>query len=145
MRSGVLNYKKREVVDLVVHNVAGATIGKGEPACFTTTAASLGANQVVSPAAGVVKLFAGVALKDIPDNKVGVVRAYGQVDSVKIYAHGTSVTTGAGVAIGPGGASAGFSSTGLVNAFGPVVALAAIGAAVNSPGGYAKGFVRALG
>ena len=57
---------------------------------------------------------------------------------------GTSVTNAVGIALGPGPASLGVNSTGALETFGPVIALEAIGAAINSPGGYARGFVRAM-
>jgi hypothetical protein len=134
----------QEHVDLVVTNVAGATITLGYATAYTTNANSLGAN-VVLPAAGQNRTFAGIALSNIPNNGVGKVRAYGAVNSVFVFATGTSVTTAIGEALGPGVVgSNGVNSTGLKDSFGPVLALEAVGAAVNSPGGYVKGFVRAL-
>lgn len=134
-----------DVIDVVVKNVAGATITLGYAASFTTTAASLNGANVVLPAASQIATFAGLATHNIPDNTLGKVRAYGYHSSVNIFACGTSVTNAVGIALGPGVAgSNGVNSTGLKDFFGPVIAMEAIGAAVNSPGGYAKGFVRAL-
>lgn len=145
MRIQRVNQDDPEVVDLIVTNAAGATITLGYAAAFTTTAASVDGVKVVLPAAANNLTFAGISLKDLPDNAWGPVRAYGLCNSVFVFACGTSVTVGAGVAMGPGVAgSGGVNSTGAVDTFGPVVSLQAIGAAINSPGGYAKGLVRAL-
>lgn len=132
-------------IDIVVKNVAGASITLGYAASYTTTAASLNGANVVLPAASQIATFAGIALQTIPDNTLGRVRAYGYVASTFIFATGTSVTAAVGIALGPGvAASNGVNSTGLKDFFGPVVGLAEIGAAINSPGGYAKTLVRAL-
>lgn len=134
-----------DVIDIVVKNVSGATATTGYAVAYTTTAASLNGANVVLPAASQIATFAGISLADIPDNGVDGVRAYGYVASTFIFAVGSSVTTAVANALGPGVAgSNGVNSTGLKDFFGPVVAMEAIGAAVNSPGGYAKGFVRAL-
>lgn len=136
---------KAEFVDVIVKNVAGASITLGYAASYTTTAASVNGANVVLPAAGQIQTFAGVAQQTIPDNGVGRVRAYGQAASTFIFATGTSVTNAVGIALGPGvAASNGVNSTGLKDLFAPVIALEAIGAAVNSPGGYARTLVRAL-
>lgn len=134
-----------DVIDLVVKNVAGATITNGYATSFTTTAASLNGANVVLPAASQIATFAGIALSNIPDNSVGKVRASGYVASTFIFATGTSVTNAIDIALGPGVAgSNGVNSTGLKDFLGPVVAMQAIGAAINSPGGYARCLVRAL-
>lgn len=134
-----------EEVDVNYENVQGATITNALPVALCTTTSSNDGNNAVLPAAANALTFIGVALGDTPNNGFGLARAYGFVNSVRIFAHGTSVTTAAGVAIGPAIATSnGFSSTGLVTAFGPLVSMEAIGAAVNSPGGYAKAFVRAM-
>src|SRR5688572_11664582 len=145
LRGNVLSSAPPDVIDVVVKNVAGATLTTGYAASFTTTAASLNGQNVVLPAAGQIQTFAGLSLKDLPDNGVGAVRAYGYVASTFIFACGTSVTNAVGIALGPGvAASNGVNSTGLKDLFAPVIALEAIGAAINSPGGYAKTLVRAL-
>ena len=134
-----------DAIDISVKNVAGATITTGYAAAYTTTAASLNGANVVLPAASQVASFAGIALKDIPDNSAGLLRASGYVASTFIFAAGTSVTNAVGIALGPGVAgSNGVNSTGLKDFLGPVIAMEAIGAAINSPGGYAKALVRAL-
>lgn len=133
-----------EAVDVVFTNVSASSVTLGYPVAITTTAASLDGQNGVLPAAANLFSFYGIALKNVPANGIGLARAFGYCASVAIYAHGTSVTTGAGVAIGPAAGSLGVSSTGNVFTFGPVIAMEAIGAAVNSTGGYAKGFVRAL-
>ena len=132
--------------DIVVTNAAGHTITAGLAVALTTTAASLGGNKAVLPAAGQVATFLGIAIKSIPDNGVsGRVRAYGVVDSVFIFATGTSGTNAIGIAVGPGVAgSNGVNSTGLKDNLGPVILMEAVGAAINSPGGYARALVRAL-
>lgn len=140
-----INKSDPPVADIVVTNAAGATITLGYAAAFTTTAASLGGNLVVLPAAGQNQTFAGIAVKNLPNVAWGRVRAYGYASSVFIFAVGSSVTNAVGIAVGPGVAgSNGVNSTGLKDFFGPVILMEAAGAAVNSPGGYAKGFVRAL-
>ena len=134
-----------DVIDLVVKNVAGATATTGYAVSYTTTAASLNGANVVLPAASQIATFVGLTLADIPDNGVDAVRASGYVGSGFIFAIGSSVTNAVGIALGPGVAgSNGVNSTGLKDFLGPVVALEAIGAAINSPGGYAKVLVRAL-
>ncbi len=133
-----------ETVDLGFTNVAGATITLGFPVSLTTTAASVDGKQAVLPATGQVKTFYGISLRNVPNNGYGLARAFGYCASVAIFATGTSGTTAVDVAMGPGAASLGVNSTGVVSIFGPVVSLEAIGAAINSPGGYAKGFVRTL-
>lgn len=147
MRLQRINRDDAEHVDLAITNSAGATITLGLGACFTTTANSNdGAQAVLSASPNNIRTFAGIALRDIPNTEAGVVRAFGFVNSVAIFATGTSGTVIAGDPLGPGvAASAGqLNSTGMTYAFGPVLAMEQIGAAINSPGGYAKGFVRAL-
>lgn len=154
MRIGILNgvvggqgsrQAVPETIDFLIHNVAGATITTGYAAALTTTAASLDGAQAVLPAASQIATFVGCAVENIPDNSPGLVRAFGYLASTFIFATGTSVTVGAGVAMGPGVAgSNGVNSTGLLTVLGPVISLAAIGAAINSPGGYAKCLIRAL-
>lgn len=135
-----------EFVDVAVRNVQGATITAGLPACFTNLAASCDGAQAVLPAAGVQRTFAGIAVKTIPNNGIGLVRAYGLLNSVAIFATGISATVAIDEVMGVGVAgSLGVNSTGLqARPGGFVVALEAVGAAINSPGGYVKGFVRAL-
>jgi hypothetical protein len=145
MKIQQINKNTPEHVDIVVTNAAGATITLGYAVALTTTAASVDGNKAVLPAASQIQTFVGIALDDIPDNEVGLVRAYGYAASTFIFAAGTSVTNAVGIALGPGVAgSNGVNSTGLKDLFAPVIALEAIGAAINSPGGYAKTFVRAL-
>jgi hypothetical protein len=128
----------------VCKNVAGATISGNSPVCFTTTAASNDGAGVVLPAAGNVFTFAGFADADITDTSIGLYQCYGFRNSVRIYAHGTSVTIAAGVVMGTAAASTGVSSTGSLDTYLPTVSMEAIGAAVTSPGGYAKAFIRLL-
>lgn len=140
-----INKNSPPKADVVVTNASGATVTLGYAAAYTTTAASLNGNNVVSPAAGQVATFAGIAVKNIPNTDIGRVRAYGYHDSVHIFATGTSGTNAVGIAVGPGVAgSLGVNSTGLKDNFGPVVLAEAVGAAINSPGGYARAIVRAL-
>lgn len=142
-----INRDDADHADVAVVNAAGATITLGLGACFTTTANSNdGVKAVLSASPNNIRTFAGIALQSIPNTEAGVVRAYGFVNSVAIFATGTSGTVIAGDPLGPGvAASAGqLNSTGLTYAFGPVIAMEQIGAAIQSPGGYAKGWVRAL-
>ena len=135
-----------EFIDMPIRNVAGATITLGLPANYTNTAASLDGAQATLPVSTALRTFAGIALKSIPNNGIGLVRAYGLVQSVAIFAHGASVTIPADVTMGVGVAgSLGVSSTGFVGVGGGyVISMEAAGALVNSAGGYIKGFVRAL-
>jgi hypothetical protein len=145
MRFKRLNREDPEYVDLPVVNASGATITTGFAVSYTTTANSADGIQAVSPAASNLKSFAGIALKDIPNTDAGLVRAYGYLSSIYVFATGTSGTVALGEALGPGVAgSLGVNSTGLKDNFGPVITFEAIGAAINSPGSYVKGFVRAL-
>lgn len=145
MKIQAINKNSPPHADIVVTNAAGATITLGYAASYTTTAASVDGNKVVLPAAGQIQTFAGIALKNIPDVDIGLLRAHGYAASTFIFATGTSGTNAVGIALGPGvAASNGVNSTGLKDNFAPVIALEAIGAAINSPGGYAKTFVRAL-
>lgn len=141
--TGPLNYNDPEYVDVVFTNVNGATITLGGAVGVCSTAASLDGNQAVYASATMP--FLGVALANTPVNAVGMARAYGFVNSVFVFAVGSSATTGVGEPIGPGvGASLGFNSTGIKTTLHPVTALDAAGAAICSPGGYVRGFVRAL-
>ena len=128
----------------VCENRDGATILGNIPVCFATGAGSNDGYQVVTPAAGNLFMFAGIADSDIADAAVGRYQCYGYRDSVKVFAHGTSVTIAAGVVVGPAAGSDGVSSTGDVDVYGPVVAMEAIGALITSPGGHAKAFIRNL-
>lgn len=144
MRIQRINRDDAEHVDISVVNAQGATITLGYPAAFCTTANSADGANVVLPATSNVASFAGIALKDIANTAAGVVRAYGICNSTAIFATGTSQTVALGIVLGPGAASLGVNSLGLTHALGPVIAMETYGAAVNSPGGYAKTFVRAL-
>lgn len=139
-------YLSPDVIDMPIRNVHGATITVGLPANYTNTAASLDGAQATLPVSTALRLFAGIALKTIPNNGLGLVRAYGLVNSVAIFAHGASVTIAADVTMGVGVAgSLGVSSTGFVGVGGGyVISCEAAGALVCSAGGYIKGFVRAL-
>ena len=145
MTTATTNKTNAEVMYGNFTNVAGATVTTGHAVAFTTTAASLDGNSAVHPAVGQLRTFAGISNSDVPDTQSGRYIAYGYAASVYIFGTGTSVTTAIDNMLGPGVAgSFGVNSTGLKGTFGPVNALAAIGAAINSPGGYASGFVRAM-
>ena len=139
------SYKQAaEAVDVAFTNAQGATITLGLPVALTTTAASVDGKLAVLPAASNLLTFYGISVKTVPNNYFGYARAYGYLGSVAIFACGTSVTNAVGIAVGPGPSSLGVNSTGAVSTFGPVVLLESVGAAINSPGGYARGFVRAM-
>jgi hypothetical protein len=145
MQTQTVNASTAEIVYGNFTNVAGATITTGMPVSITTTAASLNGNNAVLPATGNLRTFFGVAASDVADTAVGRAICYGYAASVKVFAHGASVTSAIDIAIGPGVAgSNGFSSTGLIATFGPLVTVAAIGAITNSAGGYVRGLVRAM-
>ena len=134
--------QQSETVDIVVKNVQGATITTGYGAAFTTTAGSADGIGVVLPATSNLRSYAGVSLTDLPNNAIGTVRAFGFVNSVFVYAHGTSVTIAIGEPMAPAAGSLGHSSTGLVYAYGPLVNMVAVGAAIASPGGYTSAHIR---
>lgn len=139
------SYKQAaEAIDVAFTNAQGATVTLGFPVSLTTTAASVDGKLAVLPAASNLKTFYGIAIRTVPNNYFGLARTWGYLGSVAIFACGTSVTTAVDVAMGPGPSSLGVNSTGLVHALGPVISLDAIGAAINSPGGYARGFIRAM-
>lgn len=143
MRIQKLNRSGVEAVDIAFTNVKGATLTLGHGVGLCGLAASLSGNNAVSPTAANPVL--GVSLSDVPVNGVGMARAYGVVNSVFVFAVGSSVTVNAGDVLGAGAAgSLGFNSTGIRTVLGPVVALEAGGAIVGSPGGYIKGFARCL-
>lgn len=133
-----------EVIDLIVKNVQGATITTGYPAAFTTTASSADGIGVVLPASLNLRSFAGITLSDVPNNAVAPVRAYGFINSVAVFAVGSSVTVALGEPMGPAAGSLGVNSTGLIVAYGPLVNMVAAGAAINSPGGYTSAHIRNL-
>ncbi len=145
MQVQTANRTDAEIVWGSFTNVSGATITLGYAIAFTTTAASLDGNAAVIPATGQLGTFAGcVVIADVPDNEVGTYQAYGYLASTFIFATGTSVTNAIDVTLGPGPSSLGVNSTGLVDILAPVRSMEAIGAAINSPGGYAKCFIRAM-
>jgi hypothetical protein len=143
MRIQKLNRDDAEVVDVAFTNVRGATLTLGHAVGVCGLAASLSGNNAVSPTEA--NPFQGISLSDVPVNGVGMARAYGVVSSVFVFAVGSSVTVNAGDVMGPGAAaSLGVNSTGVRTVLAPVYAATAAGAAICSPGGYVKGFVRAL-
>lgn len=125
-------------------NASGATISGNYPVCFTTTTSSNDGLNVVAPATANAQTLAGFADLDITDTDYGRFQVYGYRDSGRVFATGSSGTNAAGIALGPAAASNGVNSTGLKDVFGPVLSMESIGAAVNSPGGYAKVFIRLL-
>lgn len=134
------------ICDIPFLNLQGATVTLGLPVAFTNLAASLDGAGAVLPVATCARTFAGIAIRTTPNNGVGMARAYGLLQSVAIFALGSSATVAIDAPMGVGVAgSLGVNSTGLLAVPGGIVVAAeAIGAAVNSPGGYARGFVRAL-
>ena len=128
----------------VCENRSGASILGNYPVCFTTTSGSNDGYQVTTPLAANVFTFGGIADADIADAGVGLFQCYGYRDSVRIFATGSSGTVEAGVVMGPAASSNGVNSTGSVDTYGPIISMEAVPAATTSPGGYAKGFIRAL-
>lgn len=135
-----------EYVDIAFRNVEGATITLGLPVVFTNLAASLDGGQAVLPKSTCQRMFAGISFKTVPNNGIGLARALGYFQSVAIFATGSSGTVALDEILGVGATgSLGVNSTGLLaRPGGFVIACEAIGAAVNSPGGYAKGYVKCL-
>lgn len=135
--------QRPETVDVMFTNVQGASVTLGLPVSVTTTAASVDGYSCVLPATGQVRTFYGISLRTVPNNGVGLARCYGIANSVAVFATGTSGTVIAGDPLGPGVAgSLGVNSTGLTYVLGPILALDQAGAAICSPGGYVRGFVR---
>src|SRR5687767_5713774 len=129
MRIQQLNYNDAEAVDVVFTNAKGATITLGHAVGLTTLAASVNGNLAV--AATAANPFFGIALSDTPNNGVGMARAYGFVNSVFVFAVGSSVTVNAGDVLGAGAAaSLGVNSTGVRTVLGPVYAAEAAGAVI---------------
>lgn len=133
-----------ESVDVGFTNAQGATITLGMAVCLTTTAASVDGKLAVLPATDNLLSFYGIALRNVPNNAYGLARAYGWCNSVAIYATGSSGTNATGIALGPAASKTGVNSVGSLDTFGPVILMETVGAAINSPGGYARAFVRAL-
>lgn len=148
MNIGLLfgNDAKSHRVRVPFLNVQGATITTGLPICYTNLAASVDGAQAVLPVATCQRTFAGICVRTTPNNGVGIAVARGLVNSVAVFATGSSATVAQDEIMGVGVAgSLGVNSTGLLTRPGGfVVALEAAGAAICSPGGYIKGFVRAL-
>lgn len=144
MQTATSNRTLPEVMIGNFTNVDARSITTGFPVCFTTTAASVNGNNAVLPAAAQFLTFAGVSRSDVAANGVGTYIGYGWAGSVRIFATGSSVTNAAGIALGTNAASLGVNSTGALDTYGPVLSMESIGAATNSPGGWARGFVRAL-
>ena len=128
----------------VCENRSGATVSGNYPVCFVAVAGSNDGYMVTTPTGVCVQTFAGVADADIADAAVGLYQCYGFRDSVRIFATGSSQTIAAGIAMGVAASSNGVNSTGLKDFYGPVLSMEAIGAAVNSPGGYAKALIKLM-
>ena len=139
-----------ENVDLFVVNGTGTTISSGRPV-HLLVGASFDGKSVGNTDALNQRAFIGVANRDIPSNTAQTsgrqgefAKAQGRLQ-VYIFAHGTSVTIGAGAPMGPGASgSAGFSSTGSKDACGPLLAGDTIGASICSGGGLAYAYVNML-
>lgn len=139
-------------------NTSAATITAHWPAFKFVggrPAASVAANEVALHdsayvADGAYGSFVGLAYEDVPSGSIGVFQVYGYHESIPVMRIVGNVTVIPGQAIGPGvRASVGFSSVGLIDNYGPVVALDTIGATLHSLGtvgqNYANHvFIRAL-
>ena len=142
---GAQPYTNWETIDFVFTNVQGATITTGFAVCLTTTAASVDGISMVLPATRNITTFAGISLSDVPNNGVGLARSWGLCNSVAIFVHGNSGSVAAGDVMGPSATSAqGVHPAGISTVLGPVINMVSFGATVNSPGGWTKGFVRAM-
>jgi len=145
MQTQELNETDAEGMWGAITNVAGQTITLGYPIALTTTAASIDGNAAVLPAASNLRTFVGIADEDIADNTSGRYKGYGYAVSTYIFATGSSQTNAVDIVLGPNSASLGVNSTGLLGTIGPVISMEAIGALINSPGGWATCFIRAMG
>lgn len=138
-----------EVSDLFVVNGTGTTISQGRSVHWLV-GASCDGKSVGNIDALNVRAFAGVAARDIAANtnagKQGeLARVRGRLQ-VYIFAHGTSVTIGAGAPMGVGTSASlgGFSSSGVKDNFSPLFACDTIGASICSAGGTAYAYVNML-
>lgn len=150
MQFSKLNREGSERVFRTVLNVEGATITTGNAVSLKPTAASLdGVNAVIANAAGDMLGFAGIAVRDIPNNDYGLIQTNGLVNSVLLSNAGTSITITAGDLVIPG--PAGFYS------FNPAVIYSGNGAhlynfrhvisvdsATVSAAGYVRGLINVL-
>lgn len=139
-----VNRTDPEKVFGICKNVTGGTVLGNYPVAFTTGTGSNDGISVVVPATGSLFTLAGILDVDVADTEYGLYQAYGFRSSVRVFATGTSQTIAAGVLMGPANASNGVNSTGLLDTYGPLISMEAIGAAMNSPGGYGKAFIRLL-
>lgn len=137
-----------DALDAFVVNGAGTTVSVGRPVHLIVGASCDGKKVTVQDALN-GRAFIGVANQDIPAN--GNAGSQGEFARLQgrtrayIFAHGASVTIGAGAPMGPGAsASNGFGSTGLDGNFGPLVACDTIGASICSAGGFAYAYVNML-
>lgn len=137
-----------EQVALFVVNGTGTIISQGRGVHLLVGASCDG--KVAPIDALNLKGFLGVANKDIAANtQAGKQGEFATIQGrlqVYVFAHGTSVTIGAGSPMGPGAAASGgaFSSTGNKNPFGPLLACDTIGASICSAGGTAYAYVNML-
>lgn len=139
-----------ENVDLFCVNGTGTTISSGRPV-HLLVGASFDGKSVANIDTLNARAFYGVANRDIPANTASTPGRQGEFAKVQgrlqvyVFAHGTSVTIGAGSPMGPGAAaSTGFSSTGAKDSFGPLLAGDTIGASICSGGGLAYAYVNML-
>ncbi len=89
-----------ETVDVMILNVSGKTATAGMGMRFlggsaAEVASADGINAATMVASVDFKNFAGVVLEDIPENRHGLVRAYGKVDSI-FYSSQFDKTIGVG-------------------------------------------------
>ena len=141
-----INRTQAEKVFGACLNEHSATITGNYPAFFfAANESSNDGYRVQGNLTADLALFGGIADADIAAAAVGLYQCYGYRDSVYLYSLKTSTTITGGVVLGPGlTASPGLQSLGLTWAYGPVIAMQAVGATVNSPGGYVKALIRAL-
>lgn len=100
--------KTQEKVFISVSNISGQTITTGWPVAYAVSNSNDGLSAQPAISAGVYPGFAGVAVKDIAINDIGLVQIAGFVNSVFLSNAGTSITINAGDPLVP--APAGFFS-----------------------------------
>lgn len=101
-----LNRDKTDKVFVSVVNVEGATITTGLPVAYVTVTSIDGASAVIANAAADYPGFIGFAVKDIPNNDIGLIQVGGFVNSILLSNVGTSITINAGDPLVPGPAGA---------------------------------------
>lgn len=101
--------KNQEKVFISIQNIQGSTITTGLPVNYAVGASNDGLSGQIANTAANYPGFAGVAVKDIAANDIGLVQIAGFVNSILLSNLGTSITVNAGDPLVP--SPAGFFSS----------------------------------